>query len=179
MGKAAIKQSPFGERVSAAATNPPSASNSHKVQVRSAMVEDVGWILTELKAFAKFYGTKKSVYPDDDDVAAGIVTKLITQHLFIVAQTDDGVPMGFIAGFVTPHVFNPDIRMLAESLWWVKHEYRGTMAGKALLIAFTEWGKQHADWISFSLEHNSPVKPETLTKRGYKHQETTFLLEVE
>lgn len=182
MGKAAIETTPSGEQVTpAAATNPPFPAGNPQllVQVRLATIDDVSWILDDLKDFAKFYGTKKSVFPSDRDVAAGIVTRLITQHLFIVAQRDNETPMGFIAGFVTPHVFNPEITMLAESLWWVKPEFRGSRAGKALLMAFTEWGKQNADWISFTLEHHSPVKDEVLLKRGFHLQEKTYLMECE
>jgi len=50
--------------------------------------------------------------------------------------------------------------------------------GLMLLEEFTDWGKRNADWISFSLEDKSPVKDTTLTKRGFRLKERSFILEV-
>lgn len=78
-----------------------------------------------------------------------------------------------------PHVFNPQIKVLSECFWWVKPEYRGSRAGALLFKNYVEWGKANVDWVTMTLEAHSPVRPEALIKRGFRLQETTFLLEVE
>ena len=149
------------------------------IQVRRANTADVDWILKELRKFSAFYGTKLSLF-GEEPYARGFITTLVSQHLVLVAipesQTD---PIGFISGTVTPHAYNPEIRVLTETFWWVQEEHRGSRAGLLLLNEFTEWGKQNVDWITFSLEHHSPVKDTCLTKRGFKLQERAFLMEVE
>lgn len=144
-------------------------------QVRHATVDDIGWLIEQLKLFAGTLGTKRSLIPDAD-TATRVVTTMVAMHLVLVAELD-GVRQGFIAGYVIPHPFNPAIRLLAETFWWVDEAHRGTRAGLMLLNAFVAWGGEHADWITVALEAKSPVANECLTKRGFVLQERSFLLE--
>ena len=145
--------------------------------VRTANSDDVEWVLPELEEFSKFFDSKIPLY--NEDYARVIVWDMITgdSHLFLVAERD-GRPLGFICGFVSGHPFNPDIRTLVELLWWVKLEERGGSAGARLLNAFVDWGKSNVDWITMTLEDKSPVNDLTLTKRGFRLKERSFVLEV-
>ena len=134
-------------------------------------------ILVQLRDFAAFYGTKRSLFPDDPVVARSVVTNLVAHHVFFVA-TVKGELAGFICGFLTPHIFNPSIRILTEALWWVTPEHRGTQVGAKLFAKFIEHGEAYADWISMTLEEKSPVNPATLERRGFKLHERAFLREV-
>lgn len=147
------------------------------IEIRRATPEDVDWLIPQLRRFSSFFGSKKPLFGDEEYARAGLLT-LIEQHLFLLAEREDVGRMGFIAGYVLPHMFNPQIRLLAEAFWWVDEQYRGSRAGAQLLKAFMEWGEANVDWIQFSLEESSPVKEDAFLKRGFVLKERSFLKEV-
>lgn len=149
------------------------------MQIRQAVSADVPWLLQELAAFDRFYAAKHSLVPPDPAVAAATVAGLIAEHPFFIAIDDaTNVPIGFIAGALVPHLFHPELRTLAELLWWVVPERRGSSAGGRLLAHFEAYGRAHADWIVLTLDVNSPIHPATLERRGFSPHERSFLLEV-
>jgi hypothetical protein len=145
--------------------------------VRRAKPDDIDWLLGQLKRFAQFYGTKKSLF-GDEVYAREFLSQKIESHPFFIAENDSG-PIGFISGYLHLHPYNPDIHVLNETFWWVDEAHRGSRAGILLLNAFLEFGYEYsADWIVFTLESHSPVRDETLTRRGFRVHERSFLLEV-
>lgn len=144
---------------------------------RKGKLEDVSWIMDELREFALFYNTKKNLFPSDN-FALNKIAELVTDHVSYVAYADED-PAGFIIGLFTPHLFNPEIRVLHELFWWVVPRYRGSRAGYMLLEDFMKYGEENADWINFSLEKQSPVKESVLLSRGFHHHETNYLKEIE
>jgi RimJ/RimL family protein N-acetyltransferase len=147
------------------------------IVVRKAETTDVDWLLPQLLRFSDFYGTKHSLF-GDVDYARAALARMIENHLFIIAESKDVGPIGFIAGSLVLHPYNPKIKVLAENFWWVDEAHRGTRAGAILLKVFMEYGKENADWINFTLEQHSPVNEKTLLKRGFRLQERTYLMEV-
>lgn len=143
--------------------------------VRFAKLNDVEWICGELKKFSEFFGSKIPLY-DDREQAENVVSNMIKHHPFWIACQDDK-PIGFISGYLTPHPYNSKLKQLSETFWWVRPESRGTAAGKMLLETFIAFGKDNADWVSFTLEEKSPVKDSCLTKRGFKLVERAYLME--
>lgn len=148
------------------------------ITVRPAVAEDVPWLLDQLQAFDKFFGARRSLIPTDVAYAEALLRNLMANHVFYVALSARGL-VGFIAGTLTAHAFNPDLRVLSEVFWWVDEAERGSRAGALLFSAFHEYGLAQADWIVFTLETNSPVNPATLEKRGFRLHERNYLLEVE
>lgn len=146
------------------------------LRIRSATPDDLDWLLSQLKEFSKFFGTKRPLYGDENFVRSGM-TEMMTKHLVLVAEKDMLGPVGFIAGIVTPHVYNPKIRLLVETFWWVTEEYRGGRAGLLLLDSFLDWGKKNADWITMSIESHGQISDRILLKRGFHLQERSYLLE--
>lgn len=150
------------------------------IHIRRAVASDAGWILGQLRAFAVFFGTKRSLFPSDDEVALAIVHHLIASLEFFIATDNRTLqPAGFIAGALGPHPYNPELRTLTEVFWWVSPERRGSSAGARLLDHFEHVGREKADWIIMTLEAKSPVDPATLARRGYQLHERSFLMEVE
>ena len=152
------------------------------ITLRPAGEKDMEWLMIQLRDFDKFAAFKRSLV-EDDAYARLALKALVDDHVCYIAVGDaprqGGVRMGFIAGFVTPHAFNPRIRVLTEAFWWVPSEFRHSRAGLTLLNEFVKQGRERGcDWITFSLEHKSPVRPETLTRRGFAVKEQSFLLEV-
>lgn len=103
---------------------------------------------------------------------------MINSHVILISENERGESTGFIGGVFTQHVFNPEIRVLSESFWWVAPEYRGTRAGLLLLNEFVAFGKANAHWVSVGIEEKSPIHERCLTKRGFKVLEKNYLLEV-
>lgn len=145
------------------------------ITVRRAIASDIPWLLGQLHEFDVFFGSSRSLYPDPE-TAEAIVSGLVAEHPFYIAE-NEREPIGFIAGAVHAHPFNPSLRVLSEMFWWVAQPFRGSRAGHLLLREFIAFGKANADWIVMTLEHESPVNPETLTRRGFRPKETSYLLE--
>lgn len=145
------------------------------ISLREATLQDIDWMLVQLKLFAEFYQSSHSLFSDDDGFNRNLLKQIIEGHYFLVSE-NDGKVSGFIAGMISPHLFNPKIKTFTELFFWVLPEYRGTRAGSALLNAFVEFGKDY-HWTVMTLEHNSPIKDESLLKRGFKYKEQSFIKE--
>lgn len=144
--------------------------------IRPATLDDLPAIMAELKQFAKFYGTKKSLYKDDEQTSL-VISGFIRDHVFFVA-TDNDELVGFISGMLLPHMYNPDIATLVETFWWVKESHRQSKAGLKLLNAFVQYGREHVDWIICTIEDESPINEKSFYKRGFKLKEKSFVMEV-
>lgn len=151
-------------------------SQRSKVTVRPALESDASWCINQLKDFADFYGSEKSLF-GDEAYALKAFTEKINKHLVYVAEKGDEL-VGFISGYITPHIYNPHITVLTESFWWVMPEHRGSRAGYLLFRAFVDFGRENCDWVITTLESHSPVKDEFLLKQGFKEKERSFIYEV-
>lgn len=147
------------------------------IRVRPAISSDIDWIVQELRSFSDFYRTKKPLF-QDEKYAKEFITNAIHEHVVFVAEKDFVGPIGFIAGLLIPHIFNPTIRVLNEAFWWVPEAYRHSKAGYLLLKEFIEFGKKNVDWILFTLEEGSPVNEFALIDRGFTPKERNYLMEV-
>lgn len=150
------------------------------MEIRRAIPEDADWVLSELKKFSNFLEMKRSPYGDEEVCRASLLSFIENQLLLLAVNNVSEIEtkLGFIGGFLTPHIFNPKLRVLCEVFWWVAEEHRGTRAGAMLLGAFLEYGETHADMITFSLEAKSPVNENTLLKRGFVFQEKNYIKEI-
>jgi hypothetical protein len=146
------------------------------ISIRRAIPLDIDWLLQELRAFADFAQTKFDLMGDADH-AKDAMLAVIKDHLVFIAECAERGPVGFIAGWISGHPFNPKLRTLSEMFWWVREAFRSSRAGLLLLNAFTEWGLANCQWITMALEAHSPVNPKSLEKRGYRLFETSYLLE--
>jgi hypothetical protein len=155
-----------------------------RVVVRQARQDDVPWLLSQLRVFDQFFDTKRRLFPDEA-TATTVLLSLLAFHPFFVADTgfrpepERVERIGFIAGAIGPHPYNPALRVLSELFWWVDERYRGGRAGLALLDAFQAYGERNADWVIMTLEAKSPVNERSLTKRGFHLHERSYLWEVE
>lgn len=152
------------------------------ITIRPAIDGDITWLNGELRKFDKFAGFGISLIPDNFYDLLDVLNTLINNHVFLIAehqQVNTTFRVGFIVGVNAPHHFNKNITVLSELLWWVTEEYRNTRAGALLLKAFMDYGQANADWVVMTLESGSPVKHETLLKRGFKLQEYSFIHEVQ
>lgn len=102
-----------------------------------------------------------------------LVDKMIEDGTAIIAK-DGNKPVGVIASLLVPNTFNPELKTLAEVIWYVLPEYRNTRAGALLLKAHSERAAEVADETTLSLLPTSLVKFDSLEKRGYHLEEFNF-----
>ena len=145
--------------------------------VRRATELDLDFLVEEINEFSKFYDSRVLSGVALDDHMANLIKSVIKDHIIFICEKD-GVSLGFIAGMIHSHLFNPKARILSELAWWVKVEHRQSRAGLMLLNAYTEIGKEF-DWCIMSLEDKSPINQDCLIKRGFKAKETSYILEKE
>jgi hypothetical protein len=145
--------------------------------IRRATLDDIDWLLIELKKFSDFYNSKYPPLGPNEQHNISVLSNLITNHVFFMAEVD-GVRAGFIAGFIHQNLFNPAINQLTELFWWVSEEFRNSKVGMALLQHYVEEGKKNSHWIIMTLEDVSPVKHTTIIKQGFRVKETNFIIEV-
>lgn len=150
---------------------------SMEIKVRKSTIEDLDWLVTELRNFAVFFGSKHSLVGDEQFWRDGLAGMIQAHVVFIAEHNTDG-RIGLIAGYLVGHPFNPKIRLLSEAFWWVSEKYRMSRAGLMLLNAFVGFGEQSADWVTMALETKSPVNEKCLLKRGFHLHERSFLREI-
>jgi hypothetical protein len=132
----------------------------------------------ELRDFSRFFGTRRELFPDDETYVHEALARLVSDHVVFVGE-ENAEAVGFIVGMIQPHIFNPAIRVLTELFWWVAPEHRQARVGGLLFLEFVKWGKANADWITMALEEKSPVSETSLTERGFRRWESSYLLECE
>jgi hypothetical protein len=146
-------------------------------ETKRAKIADIEWLLEECIAFSKAYESKHDLC-GNLPYAVKFLENLVNNHLVLICY-DGEVKTGFIAGMIQPHHFNPDMLMLSELLWWVKKEHRGGLSGSKLLDDFIAVGKEHCQWITFTIEKGTQISDEPLLKRGFVMTEKAYLLECE
>ena len=147
------------------------------IYVRPGTPEDVEWMLDQAGAFNEFIGTRHSLFPDRERGRTFLLNFLERQPVYIADSR--GTPVGFMLLLLHPHLFNPDVLVLTELLWWVQPEYRATRAAALLLLAFEQAGERlGVDWMVMTLEAKSPLNPDALEKRGYRLHERSYLREM-
>lgn len=145
--------------------------------IRPYQMKDMEWLVQQLKKFAKFYGTKKSLFLNEYNTEK-LVQNLADNHVLFIAE-NDGIPYGFIAGYYMPHIYNPKLNILSEAFFWINPKRRGSRAAVMLLDRFVEFGKKHADFVSLTLEDESQMSEKHFIKRGFRLKERNYLLECE
>ncbi len=155
----------------------PVESSKNIVTIRRAALSDLAWVMLQAKRFSEFYKTTIPLFGGADS-ACQVLSNLIENHLVLIAASDVG-PLGFISGIVGQHPYNPSIRLLTETFWWVDEDYRGSRAGLLLLNEFVRWGQENCDWITMCSIDGAPgLSDDAYIKRGFKLKERSYLMEV-
>lgn len=147
------------------------------IVIRPANPTDLDWLVQELKEFDKLYATKKRLFGDETYVRKTL--EALENHVFLIAEKENFVRIGFISGIIQPHFFNPSIKVLVHHFWWVTPSYRKSLAASMLLDEFIEIGKNNADWITLNLSEKTQISPYSLIRRGFSPSDRTYLMEIE
>jgi N-acetylglutamate synthase-like GNAT family acetyltransferase len=152
------------------------------ISVRPATSTDIPWLLEQLEQFGKAKDSLCSLWPDPNH-ATSILETLIEKETVWIAEKQIGAllgqAVGFIAGLLSAHPYNPAVTVLSEMVWWVEPRERMNGVGQALLDAFTEHGRKHANRITVSIVLGfTEIDHTPLLNRGFKPHELSFLYEV-
>lgn len=142
------------------------------ILIRHATNDDLPWLLEQLPALDRFFGSSRSLMPTLE-YAEDLLRMLIAEHPVLIASTDNG-PIGFLAGHLMSHPLNPERTVLNAILWWVMPQYRGSRAGYQLLRAFLALGKERADWVTMTVQPQTPIDPSGLTALGFQPTDVTY-----
>lgn len=145
--------------------------------IRNATLDDLPVILRLLKDSSDYYQSKHQLYGDDEMYSHNIVTGIIQEHVFFVAERE-GEIIGLIAGMLTPHIFNQDLMTLTQLFWWIKPEYRAGKTALRLLNAYNKAGEEKAKWIICTTHKHTPINDRSFLKRGFILNEKSFLKEI-
>lgn len=146
------------------------------MKLRDATHQDIAWASVELTRFSESLGHKHSYLPSPDDLTR-ILAKLADAHVFLIAETDEGAPMGLIAGEYSDHPYNPSIKILQEKFWWVSPSSRRSGAGNELLTAFMGVAEETSNTVLLSTTPKSPVGDEYMAGFGLRPAEKIYIRE--
>lgn len=145
------------------------------MKVVNAQAKDIGKII---EMSAKFYETTsyKDFSPFNPVSVGMLAGGLIDVGVLLLAVTDDGECVGMAGLLVSPFVFNSDVLIASEVVWWVDPTAQGQGAGKALLAAIEPACKEKGcTSIQMIHLHNSPPQAAMLYERlGYVHTESAY-----
>jgi hypothetical protein len=142
--------------------------------VRKAKVADIPWLMAELEKFAAYYGVPQ-LFPSKREAFTALSDQVDTWVFYIAAI--NGKPVALCAGEIIPHPYNSALFVLVEKYWWTAEAHRGSRAGLLVFEAFLAHADQHHLAVSMSLLPHSKVNERTLTKRGFRLVELTYLKE--
>lgn len=139
--------------------------------IRRAILEDIPWIVHATFDMCKLIGVPELYNP-----------KYLTE-VFVPYVINNGVvfvdndKLGIIGGVITPHIYNPEKKVLGEMMWWVHEGKRGSSIGYRLLKAFEEEGiKAGVNYIQMSLMESSTIT--SMEKQGYRRTEYALIKEI-
>jgi len=145
------------------------------VEIKDAQPKDIAWLMCQAEIFAASYKAPFALM--DRAHVYKLIEKLVAEDFFKIAEID-GVRAGLLGATVVPHVFNPQVRMAIELIWYVRKDYRSQGAGKALIESYVEWAKENADVVKMSLHSDTEVSGNFMAGMGFQFKEKSFMLGV-
>lgn len=144
--------------------------------IRNAKEQDVDAIVELIMLFYA-EGLNASGLSFDKESLRVTVDTVIKNHIFIVAENDDGI-QGCIAGLFASSIFDNKQKVVEEKIWFIKPEFRGNGAAIKLLKALEVTAKTiGADIIIMA--HMTNIMPDKVKKIynsfGYKQAESHYI----
>lgn len=145
--------------------------------VRPATRYDLSEIASWLPHIAKTKRLWRQLLPDPEDVWLTLLDWLKSDRYFVFVAERDARMVGFLAGVVTPHVFNPNVRVTGVLLWYVAPRARGSRAAKLLLETYLDQAASGENTIVTFSHTAGAVSPRSLERMGLRLTEHAYLLE--
>jgi ribosomal protein S18 acetylase RimI-like enzyme len=146
--------------------------------IRPATVSDVDAIVAMAE---RFYPTSGygAIAPLAKESAAGLALVTMRDGVMLVAESD-GKLAGMVCLFVEPYLFNVEVVIAQEVVWWIEPEDRGGMLAARLLKAAEAASRARgATVIRMATLATSPPQATALFDRmGYQLSETYYRKEL-
>ena len=146
--------------------------------IRTAIEADIPAIVEMSRRF--YATTAYAAYADmDDGTASDLAAWLIRDGVMLVADSGDEL-VGMVGVAVIPFMFNRNLLMAHEVIWWVNPEAQGAGVGRQLLEAVAPACKAKGA-IAVQMMHlaNSPPQAGELYRRlGYDLSEVSYTKEL-
>ena len=145
-----------------------------RVRVRIATTEDAEWIMGGIREMANEQPYFSCLF--DEDEAPRILNEVLLQGFSIVAEDVEQERLGFILGTITPHLFNPKLKLYSHQQWWVDPKHRNGFVTHSLFTAFVRIGRKCADMVTLSLRDDVNIKAGTLKKYGFERHDKCYIM---
>lgn len=145
-----------------------------KIRIRVAVPQDLDWIHSAIREMATEQEYFRPLY--DEVESRKCVEGLILEGISIVAEDEKKGPLGFILGTITPHLYNPKLKLLSHLQWWVHPAHRKGIVTHMLFTTFVDIGYKHADVVTLSLRDDVPIKEESLKRYGFMRHDKCYFL---
>jgi N-acetylglutamate synthase-like GNAT family acetyltransferase len=111
------------------------------MNIRLANKFDTPYIINMLRHFRDASPVEKIKECNNEQYISALYHSIIVgRGVAIVAEYDQ--PIGMIMGYIDQNVWDPEIRVLKELVYWVEPAYRGTTAGYRLIKAYNDKAKE-------------------------------------
>lgn len=125
------------------------------MNIRTANKFDLPYIINMLRHFREESPVEKIKECNNEQYITTLYTHILAgRGLVLVAEYDQ--PIGMIIGYIDQSIWDPDIRILKELVYWVEPEYRHTTTGYRLLKKYNE--------LANELKLNNRIHLYTMTK---------------
>tara|TARA_R110000782_G_scaffold70496_7_gene141641 strand:- start:36 stop:503 length:468 start_codon:yes stop_codon:yes gene_type:complete len=150
------------------------------ITITTATQKDDDAIIELLKRFAQaqpFGKLKLEAEQYNDHHVRKVLYNVRAQGVVLLAHIDSEIA-GIFMAVKSPDLWVPNIKILAELIWWVNPEHRESSAGLRLLKEYTKIGEQlvkkgEISTFTMTLLENSPIS--NLEKRGWNPVETNYV----
>jgi hypothetical protein len=151
------------------------------VRVEFATLKDFPWILEQLEIQDEWYcdshGSKRRFFVDKEHMS-WTLNSLLESGILLIARVGDE-RVGYIAGWVSPHPYNPEIKVATHASWWVSQDRRHTKAAIQLLLVFKSTAQAlGCDKIIISLAPETPIREESMMRWGFIPSDRCYVMEV-
>lgn len=111
----------------------------------------------------------------DEDSCIAWLAVMRRDGVLLLAESD-GLPAGFAGGMFTPFIFNINVRVGGELMWWIEPEHRGSGIGLKLLkalenAAYTAGARR---WSMIAIEGTAERVSRIYDQMGYTASERTY-----
>lgn len=114
------------------------------MNIRLANKFDLPHIINMLKHFRDHSPVDEIKKCDNEMYISTLYNHILAgRGIAYVAEHDQ--PIGMIIGFIDQNIWDPEIKVLKELVYWVEVEYRNTSAGYRLLKAYNDHAKTLVD----------------------------------
>lgn len=111
----------------------------------------------------------------DTDSCIAWLAVMRRDGVLLLAEAD-GMPCGFAGGMFTPFIFNINVRIGGELMWWIEPKHRGSGVGLELLrelenAAYTAGARR---WSMIAIEETVERVSRIYDQMGYTASERTY-----